>query len=293
MSYRWIELQEHLIESQHVPQTFKLRVQIPMCRADGSERFPVLYAADSDDYFEALARQAAMLQLHGEAPRFILVGVGYENPRSADALRLRDLFTHSIRSHFRTTIEQLLTSPLVEGVDSIKTIVESTDASDFLRFVRAELIPFIEAHYPTVADENTYFGYSAGGTFGLFTLFTQPETFKRYILGSPGTSCEGHNFAIELAQAFFRASRRLDAKVFMSVGELEEFKKGLDRFDLVSGCYQFAKYLKQAAISGLDLTFKMFPDETHATAWTRAFNHGVKTLLGSVDQVPFWPDYLK
>jgi len=54
-----------------------------------------------------------------------------------------------------------------------------------------------------------------------------------------------------------------------------------------------AKHLRKLAIPGLDLTLETFPRETHATAWTLAFAHGVKAVFGPVDQVPFWPEYFK
>jgi uncharacterized protein len=181
-------------------------------------------------------------------------------------------------------------SPLVSGVEDLKVITHTTDAQEFLQFIRDELIPFVDSRYPTLPAENNYFGFASGGAFGLYTLFTRPDTFKRYILGSPTTSIRGQHFATELVDAFIRSGKSVDARVFLSVGELEEFDRGITQLDLVTGLYLLTKRLGQAAIPGLEWTMRVFPGETHATAWTLAFNHGLKTLFGPVDQVPFWPD---
>jgi predicted alpha/beta superfamily hydrolase len=287
------ETKEHLLKSSVVAQVFRIKVFQPVSSADGSERFPVLYVTDSDDFFDALTALAACLQYHGETPRFIMVGIGYEEEHAAGALRVRDLYTHAIRKHSEKEMEQLAKSALVSGIDDFRKITQTTDAVQFLAFIRTELMPFIAKHYPAQSDDNNYFGYSAGGAFGLYTLFTQADTFKRYMLGSPATSYGGHNFGIELAKAFIQSSQSIEAKLFMSVGELEEFKRGLGQFDLVTGYYLLAKFLKKSAIDGLDLTLRVFPGETHATAWTLAFSHGLKTLFGPVDQVPYWPEFLR
>jgi uncharacterized protein len=287
------DVQEHLIESSVIAQTYTIRVMQPMRLADGSERFPVLYATDSDDFFGGYSNLAYLLQGFGETPRFILVGIGYANPHAAEALRLRDFLTHDIRARLGPVVDQIADSPLVSGLDDLGIVTKTTDAQAFLRFVREELMPFVEHRYPIVPSDNSYCGYSAGGTFGLYTLFTQPRTFKRYILGSASTSYDGHNFGIDLAGHFLRSGDKLSAKVFMSVGELEEFKDGLGQFDLVSGHYLFVKYMKSIAIPGLDLRTCIFPNETHATSWTLAFCHGLKALFGPADEVPFVPAFLR
>jgi predicted alpha/beta superfamily hydrolase len=147
--------QEHLIRSKAVAQVYRIRVLQPMRRADNTERFPVLYFTDSDELFGGFASLATMLQTHGEAPRFILVGIGYEDSHSAPLLRMRDLHTHATRSLFMTETRQLADSSLAGGVVDLRTITHTTDACDFLTFVREELMPYIAARYPVIAGENT------------------------------------------------------------------------------------------------------------------------------------------
>jgi predicted alpha/beta superfamily hydrolase len=282
-----------LIQSKSVSQVFRIKVLQPISRTDGAERFPVVYATDSDDFFGGYATLAHHLQLHGETKRFILVGIGYQETRLAPVLRVRDFYTHAVRELYDAETRQVADSPLVGGLENLNAVTRTTDASEFLRFIHAELMPFVNQQYPVDQGDNHYVGYSAGGSFGIHTLFTRPETFKSYILGSPATSCNGHNYALQGAKAFLESGRPMNAKAFLGVGELEEFKRGFGKFDLVSGFYILSKFLMHAAIPGLSLTTRVFTAETHATAWALAFSHGVRTLLGPDDHVPFCPDFLK
>lgn len=288
-AYKTAAIEELSIRSHFVEQTFRMRVYLPIRRADGSERFPVLYATDSDEFFGGLATMVSELQLVGEVPRFIAVAIGYETPGDADLFRMRDLFTHDVRATaFRSTVAKLAEGPLSSGNRSVESIMDSTDSAEFLKFIQDELIPSIDKAYPTDANDRSYCGFSAGGTFGLYTLFNQPETFGRYLLGSPATSYDGSHFGIELAKSFINSGRSMKAKVFMSAGELEEF---YGKFDLVSGYYLMAKYLRESAIPGLELKTRLFPDETHATSWAPAFGHGLKALFGPGDATPWWPKF--
>jgi predicted alpha/beta superfamily hydrolase len=276
-----------------VAQTFRVQVFVPVRRTDGAERFPVVYATDGNDFFGGLAALSTSLQVHGETPRFILVGIGYEGALAADMLRLRDFHTHQVRRHFQFEIEQFAASPLAWEKPDLAVITQTSDARDYLRFICDELMHFIDAHYPTCPGDNTYWGYSAGGGFGLHTLFTRPSAFRRYIIGSPTTSHRGHHFGIEQAEAFAQSGGSMCTEVFISVGELEEFNRGLGDFDLVTGYYRIVKYLRQKQIPGLSLTHRSFSGETHATAWTLAFTHGLIALFGPALSAPFQPAYFK
>jgi len=267
---------EHLIRSKFVDQTFRIRVFQPLMRKDASERFPVLYATDADKLFDALAALSKEMQLFGEVQRFILVGIGYENRGAADALRMRDLLTRDVQQRLAPITQLLIDSPLVSGVEDIRTLTGSTDASAFLQFIRRELKPFIESRYPIGDQGASFAGFSAGGSFGLYALFSEPDTFQRYILNSPGTSFNGHHFGIEMVAGLRNPSRPIQARLFMSVGELEEFYA---QFNLTSGYYRMAKYLMDAKIPGLELICKMLPEERHSSVWAASFAHGLRVMF--------------
>jgi uncharacterized protein len=280
LGYEPHEVIQHHVQSEIVAQVFNIKVLLPIGPAVAGSRFPVLYVTDSDDYFGGLATIANTLQLLAETRRFILVGIGYGNSGAARLLRWRDFKPRDVRAHYQSMLDKLSRSPLVAQGSDLSVVTQTTDARDFLRFIREELMPFIDSRYPTLSGDNSYSGYSAGGGFGLYTLFTEPETFRRYIIGSPGASYNGHHYGIDLVRRFIDSRSAMRAELFISVGELEEFERGMESLNLVTGYYSLVRFLRQADIPGLNLVSRVFPGETHATAWTLSFSHGLRSLMG-------------
>jgi len=240
-------------------------------------RLPAVYATDADELFDGLATLAAALQGAGEVAPFILVGIGYERSNHAELLRLRDFLTPAIRTHLRPLIERAaFESGAPPG--GLQEISETTGAAEFLQFIREELIPHIEGHHPAKASARGYFGYSAGATFGLYTLFKAPDTFEKYLLGSPSTSYGGHHYGIDLGNSWTE-QQTSDALIYLSVGELEE--EGTERapFELVTGFHKLVQFLNGAARPPFRVQAEVFPKETHATAWALAFARGLRATL--------------
>ncbi len=62
---------------------------------------------------------------------------------------------------------------------------ENPEAADLsIKFLKEELIPFVEKNYRTNAFRTLY-GHSVGGLFTMYTLFNYPDLFTAYIAGSP------------------------------------------------------------------------------------------------------------
>jgi uncharacterized protein len=277
----------HSIPSKYVRQTFRIEVMQPARKRTEHVRFPVVYVTDANRSFDMLRGIAHIIQATGrDAPRFILVGIGYQgdSPVAGLVLRARD-FT------FPGYIRHSTDPPPVDGVLIAEEGTKTFDgATDFHRFIREELIPFIDGRYATVPGERTYFGHSAGGGFGLYTLLTESDLFKRYIVSSPGLAYHGestagiryehYDFMLAKARAFIAAGKALKGvHLYMSVGAEEESEPALTNWQLTSSFYRMAALLKAAGIPGLQLTTEVFPGETHMTAWPIAFIHGVQAVF--------------
>ena len=247
-------------------QTFRVQVMQPARTQGERVRFPVVYATDANLAFDMLKGISHLIQTNErDAPRFILVGIGYPRIR----LQARD----------------------VEGVLVAREgMTDYYGAEDFQQFIRHEVIPLIDAKYETEPGERTYFGHSAGGGFGLFTLFTQPDLFRNYILSSPGLIYHGessagiaydnHEFALEYARKFIRSGRMLErVSAYLSVGTEEEFEPGLEQWRLTSSFFRMAHLIRGASIPGLRFFTEVFAGETHMTVWPMAFIHGIRTIF--------------
>jgi len=165
-------------------------------------------------------------------------------------------------------------------------------ADDFQQFIRRELIPLVDGKYATVEGSRTYFGHSGGGGFGLYTMLTQPDMFKNYIISSPGLIYHGdvtggtkryenYDFALQEVRAFIASGKSLpEVQLYLSVGTEEEFEPAIANFQLTSSFYRMAALLRAAAIPGLKLMTEVFAGETHQTAWPIAFIHGIQAVFG-------------
>ncbi len=261
----------------------------PARQRGDATRFPVLYCTDGNFAFDALKGISYSLQKSGrDLPPFIVVGIGYpdECPLAGAVLRARDL---TFPGYPRLSIDP-------PPVDGVLLAAEGTrnfhGAEDFQKFIELELIPLIDARYPTTPDARTYFGHSAGGGFGLYTLFTRSELFRNYIISSPGLIYHGessaavryedYDFVLQDARLFIASGKRLDGvNVHMSVGSEEEFEPGLAQWRLTSSFYRMTALLNGASIPGLRLMTEVFPGETHMSVWPMAFIHGVQAVFGT------------
>ncbi|MFP6584886.1 MAG: alpha/beta hydrolase-fold protein [Candidatus Hydrogenedentota bacterium] len=267
------EMKTHLIESKFVDQTFEIYVQVPWSRADGSERFPVLYLTDSYGGM-AFRDTTQIMQLGGDVPRFITVGIGYkmESPVHSLEIRTRDL----TQTEGASGIPGL--STFFKDAPNLKLKKKSGGAEDFLKFIREELQPFIDENYPTMPKDRGYWGDSLGGLFGLYVLFNAPDTFDRYIIGSPSIWWEDRAIMKD-AEAFVRSHESLNAKVFMAVGALEEVG-GAEASEsaMVTNLFRLEDLLREAKLSGLELTTHLFPNETHTSVIGMNYSRGIQTV---------------
>jgi uncharacterized protein len=274
----------HLIRSNHVEQVYQIQVMQPLMERGAIERFPVLFITDGNLFFDAAKSIAHSLQSIGKVKRFILVGIGYpgDNPFAGAVLRARDL-----TSHWYPTIANIPRTSAIEGVAGFEHGKSHWHgASQFLTFLRDELMPFVARTYPTSNGDYDYFGHSGGGGLGLHALFSQPALFTRYVISSPSISYEGDDFGIREALRFLQSRRPLKAKVFMSVGDQEEDELHLEKWQLVSSFCRLTEVLRRSALPGLELETEIVKGETHMSVWPISFSHGVQSIYGAAAGSP-------
>lgn len=149
--------------------------------------------------------------------------------------------------------------------------VRSGGAAEFLRFLREEAIPFVDANYRTTGDRSLW-GHSLGGLFALYTLFESPELFQRYGISSASLHfSEEALFAQEAAYA--DAHRALPARVFVSLGSEEE--------DISLSTARLIDVLQKREYENLALGSQVFQDETHVSVFPAAFTRGVRFLYAA------------
>jgi len=236
---------EQNIYSESVNDTFRILVSLPDNYSLSEQKYPVLYVLDGDIAFGMAASIARYLQIGDNIPELIIVGIGYGSiDKSAGEKRKRD---------YRPT--------------------SANGAENFLSFLEEELIPLIDSNYRTVPGDRTINGYSVGGLFALYSLFTKPEIFSRYILGSPSLSWDEYSiFKYEENSP----DKILDKKIniFISVGSEEPDEKYFNPIDNLVTQMQERKY------SGVKLEAKVFDGSTHLAGPPESLTHGLLSVFG-------------
>ena len=139
-----------------------------------------------------------------------------------------------------------------------------------MAFLNEELKPFISQRYPNAdTNDSAIVGHSFGGLFALHVLFTAPESFDRYVAGSPSPWWgDGALFASEAA-----AVLDVDARLFLSFGELETEDR------MRNPVLRLDSLLRDGRRSKLTYTLHMFADETHGSVVPATFSRGLREVF--------------
>jgi hypothetical protein len=220
----------------------------PDYEADGDATYPVVYVTDAFYSFSWIVQTARAMDLIGELPPMILVGV--ENP---------------VRSYPDWAAERalILTPTRVIGQEETRSrqsgqVVRTGGADAFLAALTDEIIPWVEARYP-VSSERGLFGDSLGGLFVTHALLRSPRSFTHYWIGSPSLYWDNEViFARE--EAYASEHTDLSARVFM---------------------LRMSEALLSRNYAGLVLERQIFNDETHMSVIGPAITRALVVLFGT------------
>jgi predicted alpha/beta superfamily hydrolase len=155
--------------------------------------------------------------------------------------------------------------------------IKTGGADEFHEFIEEVLKPTINAEFRTNPNDESLLGYSLGGLFAVYSLFNHPESYDRYIIGSPSLWFDDKvSFLYELA--YFEQHSDMEKSVFISVGSLEE-QDPPDEKKMVSNAIDFYEILSERKYSSLFLDFSILEGKTHGNAPFESFNLGIKSVF--------------
>lgn len=235
---------EKYVYSELIADSFCVFVSVPDDYYSSDIRYPVLYVLDGDVAFGMASSIARYLQIGENIPELIIVGIGYGVlDKSAGEKRKRD---------YRPT--------------------QTGGAQYFLKFLEEELLPYIDNNYRTVPEERAINGYSIGGLFALYTLFTKPETFSRYIIGSPSLTWDNYSiFSYEENSPGKIGEMKLS--VIISVGSEESDEKYFNPID------KMVTQIQERNYPGVKLEAKVFDGSTHLMGPPESLTHGLISVF--------------
>lgn len=275
----WVERQPqqalvtYEFDSRCVGDRLVVSVSLPLVAS--GDPMPTLYVLDPVPLFGTVVGSARTLEMwsSGHFPPTVIVGVGYPatDARTVATLRRRDQ------------------TPTDTPFPDAPPKRNAGQAAAFLRCLREEVIPEIEARYPVHPTDRTLVGWSFGGLFGLYTLFHHPETFARYLLVSPSIWYSGAvSFEYEARWAEQHAD--LAARVFLAVGEREEVPEHywppdtasvelLRLARMVSNTRAMASRLGSRGYPSLTVESVVFPEEYHPSVIPAAVSRGLMSFF--------------
>jgi predicted alpha/beta superfamily hydrolase len=240
-----------IIKSTCVNEEYQIGIWLPFSFANTKQTYPVLYVTDGDYVFGLASGLIPTLIGTQEIPEILVVGIGYPHLSDFDefnALRSRDL--------------------LPPGFEHAPA---NARAPLFIAFLEEELFPFIEKEYRGSPQGRALYGFSVGGFFTLFSLFTRPDLFQRYIAASctwPGAA----EYLLTCEEQYANQSLHPPAKLYFTVGGLEK--------DQLPGFKNLTRTLQERHYPNLKLDTQVIAGERHnAGTIAYSFLNGVRTVF--------------
>jgi predicted alpha/beta superfamily hydrolase len=254
----WSEL--HQLRSGSGVQ-FDLYVALPPEYHPGSGvSYPVLYVLDAF-LFDLMVPTVRLLN-GGGFPEMILVCVDRPFDTRVD---------QAVNRRFHLTPTSI---PAYEQDQSERfgQEVRTGGADAFLEMLTGEIIPWVEQRYSVSADRGLA-GVSLGGLFATHVLFTSPESFTHYLIGSPALSWDG-GVMFDRESAYAAESHDLPVHVFMSSGT------GEGDLMISNMVARMVETLSGREYPNLSLETHIFQDEGHFSVIPAAMSRGLRALFG-------------
>jgi Putative esterase len=203
------------IVSRGTGTIYPLSLYLPPASAGPKDRLPVVYVLDGESWFETLVGIV-------EANRMpvIIVAITSAGQRSRDFVPANSC-TPNGGGHV-----------------------------DYLAFMRQELIPFVEATVGGDPTRRILFGHSHGGSFALFSMFSEPpgkHTFKTYVASDSSLGCMPAEVSA-WEEGFAAASRQLPVRLHLSYASQGNYQVNLN----------YAAVIAQRSYSGFEFVAKAY-----------------------------------
>ena len=180
-------------------------------------------------------------------------------------------------SQLRLAPEMLVVAVAVDGKRDLTPTKASAygptsgGADAFLRFLREELLPFVDREYRTT-PQRLIWSHSIGGTLIVYALLAAPDLFQVHLTSSPYFIYDGNDrFLLQNAARFLKQRKAGENYLYMAVGNEPDLKPSLDAFDRI---------LAENKPSGLAWDYVLMDKENHSSILVRSLTEGLRAYFG-------------
>jgi uncharacterized protein len=241
------------VQSNILGENRKIWVYVPEGAVNNSERFPVVYVLDGDGHFSSVVgvtQQLSTINGNTMCPKMIIVGIPNTD-------RTRDLTPTHIDAD----------PPFMDSTFS-KT---SGGGENFIAFMEKELMPHIDAKYPS-APYKMLIGHSFGGLAVMQTFTHHTQLFNAYICIDPSMWWDKEKLLNQTQKVLLE--KKFEGKS-LYLGIANTLEDGKDIKKVQKDTSQETKHIRsiltlQAALeknknNGLKYRGKYYPDDTHGS----------------------------
>ena len=281
----------HYLQSEYVDDEFRICIARPYTSIPDGVKPSVIYALDANTNFGLVSDIVRAGEMQGRYA--YVVGIGYRVhsfPADIFIKRSRDL-TPTISQRFDEMGGAMVGAPGAK--------ISTGGAQSFLKFMQKELQPFVEDLMDLEEPDRTLIGMSLGGLFSIWVLLNHPDSFHRYLACSPSLWWD-NDVIFKYEKDWAAKHTDLVAKVFIAAGDEERHEKVmpklklapeairplLESFSNADGRHHLAEHvetllaqLKGRSYKSLQISGKIFPDETHETVYPSALVRGLGELF--------------
>jgi predicted alpha/beta superfamily hydrolase len=251
-------------EEHHDDAGRALHVSLPEGYDDRPGRFPVLVCLDAQWTFGTVCDSSLNLGLARLLPRVVVVGVGWSTPVAREVVRQRA----AAYTPTEATIPPFVAPDLADAPPS-------GGGPAFRTWLLDEALPFLEDRYRIDPDDRTFIGHSLSGLFGLYTLFTRPDAFGRWLLASPSSWWDDRViFGFEERSRLEGPS--LQGRVFLSVGSEESM---LRTIPMIENTQRLHARLAARQDEQFETTLAVLDGELHHSTIPAAVSRGLRWLF--------------
>lgn len=253
--------QTFTLTSQHNEINYEIRVWLPEDYARGGKAYPLTLLLDADYQFPLGVSLLEHLAQRNQAVESVVVAIAYSNSQ-------RNPYWYR-RNRTRDYTPTMVPS----GGYGAEFQQYSGGGEEFLRFIADELMDSLQSRYRIASSGHTYVGHSYGGLFGAFIIAEQPNLFSNYLLISPSLWYDDR-LMIRRMQQNTDLDMADTTRIYLAVGDHEN-QTGRPMIDELQ---MYAAAISEKADPAVNVTVRIFDDETHASIYPAALSAGLRHL---------------
>ncbi|MFC3114410.1 alpha/beta hydrolase [Cellvibrio fontiphilus] len=226
---------------------YELVISLPASYKNSpNKRYPILYYTDAQWDAPLLNSIYQDLAFDKAIPELVMVGITYAGVKpNYTVLRTKDLTPTKDENFVR----------------------DSGGGEAFLTFIKETIIHKVESEYRVDSTQRAIAGWSFGGLFALYAMYSEPDLFKRCIAVSPAVSWDDE-YISQLDDKFFKANSKFSGRLFISHGANEAPA-------FVTSVSGFQDKVKNRKDSNLQLMNYRVENMAHAGAKASAYAQGL------------------